>query len=235
MIKPKLGTCCKSQLKQNLRIAEQVLREFKQEYPYLRSPSFVTNKMSNHIAKPNFRFLYERLKKIEDRNDKMVCKLRRKLLAPNLKTENDYFMLEKRLLKETGAANCDECADIIEFSLKERNIKNKTIGQKVTVNERYWSDEDPSKAHCFNLIGLKHGADVCKPKTWGNNAVIIDGWKNIYGKANDMLEYYKELFVISTKDTIEYSDCTDRFIKLIARRHNSSTLNKIIDFFKKNT
>lgn len=235
MINTHLGTYQKSQLKQNLRIAEQILREFKQEYPYLRSQSFVKNKISSYIENPRFNVLYERLNKIEERNNKMVSVLRENLCAPNFKTEDDYFLLEKRLLKESGAANCDECADMIEFTLKKRKIKNKTIGQKVTVHYRYGCDEDPDKAHCFNLIGLKPGADLQKPKTWGNNAVIIDGWKNIYGKALDMLEYYKDLFMILPKDTIEYSDCTDRFSKLITRRQKSGTLHKILKFFKKNT
>lgn len=222
----------KSQLKQNMRTAEAVLREFKQEHPYLRSNTFVQTRITENLDKPYLKALYDGLKRLQNKNDSIVSNLRKDMNASLLATKEDYLLLEKQLLKKAHAGNCDECADMIQYALQKQNIKNHIGVQKVALKAYdgiYYSNH---KAHAFNIIGLKKTADLANPKTWGNNAVIIDGWKNMYGKAMDMLEYYKQLFNIEANETVQYSESKNRFLPLIKKQQKSqySLIRRFLKF-----
>ena len=54
--------------------------------------------------------------------------------------------------------------------------------------------EEIHKNHAFTVIGLKQNADITKPNTWGKDAVIVDAWTKTVKRANEGIEYIKEIF-----------------------------------------
>ena len=48
--------------------------------------------------------------------------------------------------------------------------------------------------HCFSIFGLKRGANLLKPKTWGTDAVVVDGWSGSVLPAKEALQEFKQTF-----------------------------------------
>lgn len=62
---------------------------------------------------------------------------------------------------------CEECANLAYYILKKAGVKE---------NVRILSTSAGASGHAFVVWGLKDGADPTNPKTWGNNARVVDGW-----------------------------------------------------------
>lgn len=54
---------------------------------------------------------------------------------------------------------------------------------------------------------MKQGAKISNPKTWGDDAVLVDTWSNQAEPASIGLKYLQEMFVFNPKtEYIEYID-----------------------------
>lgn len=195
-------------VKQNLRLGEKVLKDFKQEYPYLKSNSMINVRMNRFDAN---------IKDGTKRNGVVYFqKVNRQWqdLAPLLKGKsaltgfniynmrNNSVSAQNKLeyitnyMKIHRNANCRECSFVIYDKLKQighepQNIKLDIIDIKTN---------KPIENHAFTVIGLDKNADITKPHTWGKNSVIVDAWCNIVQKTQDGIEYMKNLFRVDEKN-----------------------------------
>lgn len=177
-------------LKDNLRIGEKVLREFKGEFPATKSPTLLRhkmNKMSSRLQdrKPErFEELYnsyqKRLMQTRDEIESVLDDVERR----NPTLENRIKGIE-RVVQEKGFANCGECANILQFKFIEKGEKahNVVMSIKDTASGIEKKDGD----HVFTVIGLSKNAKLDNPRTWGPQAVIVDSWRNMVMGARDAL------------------------------------------------
>ena len=122
----------------------------------------------------------------------------------------EKFMERKMpLFKSRGVANCGEVSSAILYYLKQKGedahkihiqIKKKLFKKP---ENRLFSD------HSFVVIGLKKDAKLTDPKTWGNNAVIVDAWNGVVGKAKEVLDQYQRMFKFNPKKEKIIFTCMD--------------------------
>lgn len=186
-------------LKGNLRLGEKALREFKSEFPYLTSNTMVQTRSSNLESSRFFRPVKEKIFRLDVNASSMVAALRSDLRSlRGLADGDDDFMANmKTLINIYKAGNCTESSAIINYGLSKSNIPSKKMRITVFDKSKERSYSICEKEHAFTIIGLKKDADFLNHKQWGNEAVIVDGWLNMVGKASDMLEYYKTFFKIN--------------------------------------
>lgn len=228
-----------SKLQHNLKIARTVLKDFKSEFPYLHSDTFVQTKMLKHAGKNDSKSkeLCHKLFRLKKKYANEVNEMRNKARDKKYPDIDEYIIEKQKLVKETNAANCDECAELIYFRLKKNNIFNNITSQTVLkkADGLNSTEELSTKFHKFNVIGLDKKARIDEPKTWGENAVIIDGWLNLSGKAKDMLEHYKVIFDIN-KEEVLIEEALPYFEKLkISVNIKDRIKNFLVHFYKKNT
>ncbi|MCM1265803.1 MAG: hypothetical protein NC200_06350 [Candidatus Gastranaerophilales bacterium] len=174
-----------SVVKQKLRLGEQVLKDFKSEYPYIRSNTLINTKIEKHQNDARYSSI---LPKLSGRS--CLAGLKIQGLRYNYERSSQSIEVLQKGIKKDKSANCKECATLIFDKLVKRGEKPQNIKFDI-VSE---SEKSKPKNHTFTVIGLAENADITKPHTWGKNCVIVDGWANIVQKAQDGVEYLKELF-----------------------------------------
>lgn len=190
-------------LKNNLRLGENCLKEFTREFPYIHSNTFWEVKMEKHKDNSEYKYLVPNIEKVARKYSQIVQKTRY-IMDTNFYSSDNYIKKLKNTIRLTNAANCDECADILLWNLMQKNIPAHKI--YMSICDKNTKREKELGDHLFNLIGLQKGADIRNPKTWGNSAVIIDGWKKCVMPAKDALEMYKTEFGFDTdKHFIRFS------------------------------
>lgn len=193
-----------SQLISNCNVGTQILNNFKQLYPNLESSSMLDAKVMQlkHQNAPDCTINF--MQKLADNTtDKYVYILENTPFSSNFSDEA-FINQIKENIKNYNMANCGERAFLVSDQLNKMGIANKIVEI---------SGNNPHSAHVFNVIGLAPNADITKPETWGNNAVIIDTWANKTGKANDIIKFYREFLCYNAEnqpmsfkeDTIEES------------------------------
>lgn len=163
-------------LKKNLRQGEAVLREFKREYPYLKSNTLWQRRLDNMEKRRNMS-LSECREIIEDYGYQIGC-----ARLDALNEQEDPRELGKRIISD-GFGNCGETSKVISAKLDEQGIENKRIGFEIK-----------GKNHVFNVIGMNKNGSVNQPATWGKNAVIVDGWMNFVLSVSDAIREYEKFY-----------------------------------------
>jgi len=183
-------------LKSNLRLGEKVLKDFKSEYPYLCSRSFVKAKIKQNKKNPNFDLLIWRLDDLSRSYNHKLGWVRKPLgrlkIPYQYKELEDYVRRMAPLLSETKTGNCGEQSKVILYrALGEganahnvlMHVQKKLFGL-IKINKIDGN-------HMFTILGLKDGAKINKPKTWGHEAVIVDGWTNTVMPAREAIPYFE--------------------------------------------
>ena len=117
-------------------------------------------------------------------------------------SKNKIYFLSKAV-KATKTAGCQECSILMHNKLSERGIPAQNV--RFAIEQKNGFDTD--RNHAFTVIGLSEGAKLEEPKTWGKNAVIIDGWANIVKRATDGIEYFKDMFKYNPeKEVCKFSE-----------------------------
>ena len=177
-------------VKQNLRMGEEVLKEFKTEHPYIRS-----NTMMN---------IYIERHKNDSRYTNILPKLSGKSCLAGLKINEIRYNYERssrnieilsKSLKRDKSANCKECTTLIFDKLLKRGCKPQNIKLDIVSD----AEKARPRNHTFTVIGLDNKADIAKPHTWGKDCIIIDGWATIVKRAQDGVEYLKQLFCVDSE------------------------------------
>lgn len=183
-------------LKSNLRLGEKVLKEFNSEYPYLRSNSFVGAKIRQNKNNPKFDLINLDLYDLSRSYCHRLGEVRKAAgYLPPPYTYGEFIEHLKKLspvLSEIRAGNCSEQAKMIQAKI----LENKELAHNVLMHVQKsvlgifkynkWHGD-----HTFTIIGLKDGAKINKPKTWGNEAVIVDAWTNTVMPAREAIQYFE--------------------------------------------
>lgn len=180
-------------LKENLRLGEQVLKEFKREFPrHIRSGTFLEIKIAQHSGKDKFersalpkarpiaqRYLNERTNAIKSLN-----------LNPH--SFDDFISELKTSMKTKRFANCHEHAFVAKHNLLKKGEDPHIISINILDIQTNKYKDKYSSYHIFTVFGLKKDAQFNKPETWGQEAVVVDTWGgNIVSKAQDAIEHFK--------------------------------------------
>ena len=172
----------KGGLKKNLRQGEGVLKEYKKQYPCVKSSTF----------------WQQRLDRIKDKRkgDFMKCQI---IIDEYGNSINDMrYLVElsarpktelKKTLAQQKIANCGEITNIISDILRKKKIKHKQVGFYI------YTGDSTGKDHLFCIIGVKKKADMTNPSTWGNSAVVIDGWMNFALSVPDAIREYENFYM----------------------------------------
>lgn len=194
-------------LKENLRLGESVLREFKNEYPSLKSSTSLRLRCFNiRIINPQEQAnLMSKLDQIIHSYVGGIRKFRdfMELFKSYLRSPYnlpEYMRILQAKMSSEKFANCGEIADVMQFKLVQRGEKAHNVNMKITEDitrrqKRGFGD------HTFTVIGLAPKAKINKPRTWGQNAVVVDGWGNIVMPAKNALEYFKQILGFNPKDS----------------------------------
>jgi len=106
-------------------------------------------------------------------------------MAPGVKTQKDLeaYNRQRELLattaremgkiaKQEGWGNCQECSAVTATELHDEGFKNVEIMKKI-------GKPEGGREHVFVVIDRAPGSDPNDPKTWGKDALIVDGWDGV--------------------------------------------------------
>jgi len=187
-------------LKENLRLGEGVYKNFKKDFPVVRSNTFVDAKISEHLGSDKFKKLIPKLKHLEYKYGNGVSTERKQRRGNNFSIP-EYINNLRNVLAEKKYANCGEQAQIIQYQLFQKGEKPHIISMLF----KYECLGVNMNDHTFTVFGLKKGAELDNPKTWGNHAVVVDPWANIVMKSSDAIEYFKTKFLFKPeRHVIQY-------------------------------
>jgi hypothetical protein len=98
--------------------------------------------------------------------------------------------------KQNKFANCGEKVYYIYNELNKKGVTNQSIVEI--------SGNSNDKNHVFNVIGMVENADITKPETWGQNAVIIDAFENKIGSVYKNLRFYEKAFGYNEENPMSF-------------------------------
>ncbi|HSA07169.1 MAG TPA: hypothetical protein P5556_08305 [Candidatus Gastranaerophilales bacterium] len=183
-------------IKPTLRICDQAVREFKQEFPALKSNTAIELKILNLYGTQN-EYLIPKLRQVRHKFDEQVTSLRfdREFFETALCSPSLKFKTLKKLVKKYQAGNCGEQADIMQYELLQKGLKAKQISFCIK------NQTIPRKCndHVFVVVDLAEKAKINKPETWGTKAIIVDPWSGLVGKAHDVLKEIMKNFRFNEK------------------------------------
>src|SRR5574344_3134916 len=99
-------------LKSNMRLGEKALQQFKKDYPYICSNTYVAMRAGEHINNPKYQTIIQNLLGVFEKYDAGV-KLNRNLFYTNLGTVKPNFETIERSVTLNNYANCGEQAVLL--------------------------------------------------------------------------------------------------------------------------
>lgn len=178
----------------NLYNGEKALRNFRAQFPLVLSNTRYNCLIERHKTNKDYAELIPALK-----GKSILAGLVMSGIRNTYNQAKDKINYLKAAVKNQKTANCQEQAFLIHNELKEMGIPS----QNVRINFVQKDSEQIHKNHAFTVIGLDKDADIQRPHTWGKNAVIVDAWANTVKRAQEGIEYLKEIF----KYNPEKEDC----------------------------
>lgn len=176
-----------SSLRKEKILGEKALKEFKKEFPYLESSTFITTKIEPHNKDPKYKYIPQ------------ILKVKTLNLLPEIYNPKFMQLINKpqgsfdtfteslaSVLKETKKANCDSQAILIFKKLQDMGLNPQNFAMFV------YREDGRTQKHYSTVFNLKKGAQLNDPKTWGSKAMIVDAWQNIVMKAPDALNLFFE-------------------------------------------
>lgn len=195
-------------LKENLALGQQVLKGFRAEYPMIQSNTYIAAKITqNENIAPS---VIQNLWDLATRQNQKIKAARQEFYANNYFNFDSFIESLKKVIKKHKCENCESQADIIQYEL----LKKEEKPHKVFIHLRDENLEDIKKRkyHIFTVFGMKNGAQLENPRTWGNNAVVVDSWANIVMPAREAIEYFKNFFKFDgQRHSLEFGS-RDRFL-----------------------
>lgn len=178
-------------LKPLKKVGESVIKEFRNEFGYLQSSSIIEGKILLHTGNPKYRTLLRKL-------DQKVTTLQNEIYDDSFSKLNDCGSIKslitktKNIMKRKGKANCWEDAVIVYEKLQKRGLNPQNF-QMILDTKRF------IRNHVSTVVGLKKGAKIENPKTWGNKAIIVDAWQGIVMKADDAIRFFEKSLKANSK------------------------------------
>ncbi len=109
-------------------------------------------------------------------------------------------------VKKTGVANCGEQAVLVSRKLDKEGIINKIVQMDICRSGKGY--HYVTGGHTFCLVGASQDMDIKEPKTWGDEAVVVDMWSGIVKKASEALNFFYGFVVPKNNEHIEFSSKT---------------------------
>ena len=182
----------------NFSLGNKLLNEFNSEYPNLASFT-MCEILAKRMEKENPTSLETSLMKAKaDRYFELMIGLLQKRPDQYEQTFDEYINMVKQEFKEYNHGNCGERAYIIHDKLNKMGIKNQAVIEI--------SGNKASNSHVFNVIGLAPCAIKEDPRTWGENAIIVDTWANKVFKPQEGLAFYTEFLGYSQNNPIKFEN-----------------------------
>lgn len=196
-------------LNENVRLARQEIRAFHQEFGYPKSDSFIKLRIFKHQNDIKYADIIEKLKiKTKEYSDRFVNNYLFELFTNkgNSKiSRREYYQELGQIIKKYNFANCDQQSELLCNQLNEKGIKAKVVNFFIYTKNNKQRRECGS--HSFVILDMKQGAKISNPKTWGEDAVLVDTWINQAEPTDIGLKYLQEMFVFNPKtEYIEYID-----------------------------
>ncbi len=189
----------------NYNIGRNVMNEFYQKYPNLRSFTMAETLAKNAERNNSNPYITQILKNQADKDfNTMIEILEKRPDNKNITFEEYINMIEKEF-QEYRFANCGERAYYLHNQMNQKGINNKVI--EIGGNSA-------ENSHVFNVIGLDKNADINNPETWGENAVVIDVWTNKLCSPKEALAFYKDFLNYGENNPMQIKELdTDKIFK----------------------
>ena len=199
-------------LKQEKILAEGILRDYKSNFPYARSNSFVNTKILAHYNSPRYKELTDKLFELSAKYTDNIRSIRQNLREhKKFESYSQFISVLKYILLNKGYANCGELNYLLQDKFLKKNINAHMVCMqtfyKKSANKVYGKD------HSFLVYNLNKNAKLYDPSTWGSKAIIADAWCNIVMPAYDALSYYRHFFSCNPEKEFQIFFCADK-IKL---------------------
>ncbi len=99
------------------------------------------------------------------------------------KSIDDFVATTLKIVPAMGVGNCSEQAILVaDYLINSKNIDNVAL-VAATIKGQDPFDPNAEDQHVFVVTGLAQDAEIDNPKTWGEEAIIIDPWANILAPA----------------------------------------------------
>lgn len=202
--KPSFGS-----IKQEKIIAEKLLKKCRNTIKDARSNTFIKTKIYQHENDKKYQKIIEELIVLSEIYRQLVVESRQfiKVNSP-YKTFDDMVQKIKTAIQKFRAGNCGEINYIFQSEFLKHNINAHAV--MFTTYSQETLKKIPSKDHTFLVFNLKPDAKLNAPATWGSRAIIADAWSNIVMKADDALNYYKQIFKFNEKEEIRILASADK-------------------------
>lgn len=193
-------------LKKNIEIGRKVLSEINNEFNRpMHSHTMVDAKILAHQDDPKFSKVVEKLKTLSQKQMAEHAEIlaQRKYSSTGSLDETITRVYEDT--KKYGYADCNERALVTYEKLSKKGLPAFNLNMIVENANQNGSNSAPIKNHIFSIFDVKKGAKISDPKTWGNNAVVVDWWSNTVMGFKDAEEYFKKVLNFNPeKEKISY-------------------------------
>lgn len=228
--------------RKNILIGERFLKLFNSSYPRLHSNSALEFKILKIKDNPRYQKILPKIVEIADKYfNKELSSIRIKMYKHYFTNLNSFETLSlkintlKKLIQKYNCADCGERAEILQYNLLSNGIKAHKITMEVKNKSLLKRFNNDMNNHSFVVIGMKDGAILTNPKTWGNKAVIVDAWSKICLPAKDALQYFETLLNFNpNQNIIKYKTINkiniEKLFKAKKAENNKPFSNLISDF-----
>ena len=196
-------------INENVRLARQEIRAFHQEFGYPKSDSFIKLRIFKHQNDIKYAEMIEKLKvKAKEYADKFMDSYFIEYAMNKFNKElprQDFYKKLAENVKKYNVANCEQQAELLCGKFNEKGIKAKVVN--FFINTKHNKQRRECGSHSFVVLDMKQGAKISNPKTWGEDAVLVDTWTNQAEPTEIGLKYLQEMFIFNPKtEYIEYID-----------------------------
>ena len=196
-------------LKAQKRLGEKMLKEYRKTYPRnFHSSSLVDSFIIRHNGDRAFESVNKKLRILADKYNQEINNARLKLEG-GYDTWDAYIEKLKKVVCAEKAANCGEQADLMLDVFLQNGEEAHSVCVTFYTKGDMFSDEQFYRNHAFVVSGLSRNADITKPKTWGNEAVVTDPWSNVVLSAGEAIDYFRKILGFNPKyhrETFEQND-----------------------------
>lgn len=178
-------------IKSQIRIGEQVLKEISVEYPNLNSSTKIKLRVFNLNRDTLSKEKAIIIKNLLDLSNAKAKKINMIRTLYNFESFDDFMKTLTCLIKKYSVANCGEMARIAQDKLLKKGIMADVV--ELNINNEVLSHR-PFKDHSFVVTNLASNSHLYHPGTWGNKAVIVDPWLGECNSAKEMMIKFENMF-----------------------------------------
>ncbi|MDX2085483.1 MAG: hypothetical protein SFZ03_08855 [Candidatus Melainabacteria bacterium] len=176
--------------RQNLHVGEQVLREIRSEWPVIPSNTLLEHRSQRLGNRYDLRSpLHQKLQALFNQYYGWVESGRR-LWEQSFRSVHDFARAFYGAIETYPGLNCAECSMLGQLALLKRGIVAHRV--KLEGVNPATGEAERTYEHAITVFGLRPGANLEKPGTWGQQAVVLDPWLGVVMPADRALDYLRE-------------------------------------------